>query len=108
MISDNGPIFKAVPRKSTQSSQVRRLAVLWILSQARLSYDELLTALTEVEVVLNSRPLTYVSAEDLEELLTPSQRCTMSLPEHLRTPEIMVRDVVVEDQPRSHWKLSKY
>jgi len=37
-----------------------------------LTYDELLTLVTEVEAVLNSRPLTYVSSEDLEEPLTPS------------------------------------
>ena len=56
-----------------------------IIGQAKLSYDELLTALTEVEMVLNSRPLTYVSANDLEEPLTPSHlligRRVMSLPE---------------------------
>ena len=38
----------------------------------RLTYDELLTALAEVEMILNLRPLSYVSSEDLEELLTPS------------------------------------
>ena len=42
-----------------------------MLGLARLTYDELLTALVEVEMVLNSRPLTVVSAEDLEEPLTP-------------------------------------
>jgi hypothetical protein len=56
-----------------------------IVGQAKLSYDELLTALTEVEMVLNSRPLTYVSANDLEEPLTPSHlmigRRVMSLPD---------------------------
>ena len=39
---------------------------------AVLSYDELLTAVTEVEMILNSRPLSYVSTEDIEEPLTPS------------------------------------
>ena len=34
------------------------------LGQAKLSYDELLTALVEVELVLNSRPFTYISADD--------------------------------------------
>lgn len=33
-----------------------------------LTYDELLTLVTEVEAVLNSRPLTYVSSEELDEL----------------------------------------
>ena len=43
-----------------------------MLGQARLSYDELLTGLVEVEMVLNSSPLTVVTAEDTEEPLTPS------------------------------------
>ena len=56
-----------------------------IVGPAKLSYDELLTALTEVEMVLNSRPLMYVSADDFEEPLTPSHlligRRVMSLPD---------------------------
>jgi hypothetical protein len=42
------------------------------LKNARLSYDELNTVLTEVESVLNSRPLTYVESGEMEEALTPS------------------------------------
>lgn len=37
-----------------------------------MTYDELPTLITEVEAVLNSRPLTYVFSEDQEEPLTPS------------------------------------
>jgi hypothetical protein len=43
-----------------------------ILGRACVTYEELLTILKEIECVLNSRPLTYVSTEDLEEPLTPS------------------------------------
>ena len=43
-----------------------------MIGQAKMTHDEILTALTEVEMVLNSRPLTVVSAEDLEKPLTPS------------------------------------
>jgi hypothetical protein len=58
-----------------------------ILGQAKFSYDELLTAITEVEMVVNSRPLSYVSAGDLEEPLTPSHlmvgRRLMNAPDNL-------------------------
>ena len=43
-----------------------------VIGRARLSLDELSTAVVEVEGILNSRPLTYVSTEELEEPLTPS------------------------------------
>ena len=45
-----------------------------IIGQARLTYDEMTTALVEVEAVLNSRPLIYVAMDDLDEPLTPSHR----------------------------------
>jgi hypothetical protein len=38
-----------------------------IIGRARLTYDELLTSLIEVEMVINSHPLTYVSPDDLQE-----------------------------------------
>ena len=55
------------------------------IGRAKLSYDELLTALTEVEAIVNSRPLSYLSSEDLTEPLTPSHLLTgrrvLSLPD---------------------------
>ena len=74
-----------------------------VIGQARFSYDELLTALTEVELVINSRPLSYAAGEDLEEALTPSHllvgRRLMSLPDYLCpepddpevTPDLLTR-----------------
>lgn len=57
------------------------------LGQAKLSYDEVLTALIEIDMVLNSRRLTYISADDLDEPLTPShllvRRRLLSYPDHL-------------------------
>ena len=43
-----------------------------LLRNARLTYEELFTVLSEVEGILNSRPLTYLDSENLEEPLTPS------------------------------------
>ena len=42
-----------------------------VLGSSKLTYEELLTVLVEVERVLNSRPLTYVYSEEAEEPLTP-------------------------------------
>jgi len=54
------------------------------IGRARLTY-ELLTALTEVKMTVNPRPLSYISAEDIEEPLTPSHlligRRVLSLPD---------------------------
>lgn len=58
-----------------------------MIGQAKLTYDELSTAVIEVEAIINSRPLTYVSSDDLEEPLTPSHllvgRRILSLPDNL-------------------------
>ena len=52
--------------------QLMKKCLRKLVGRAKLSYDELYTAVTEVEAILNSRPLTYVSASDLDEPLTPS------------------------------------
>ena len=58
-----------------------------MVGQANFSYDELLTAVVEIEAIINSRPLTHISSEDQEEPLTPSHLLCgyrlLSLPEHL-------------------------
>jgi hypothetical protein len=58
-----------------------------MISTAKLSYEEMLTILTETEMIINSRPLSYISSEDLEEPLTPSHlivgRRLLSLPDDL-------------------------
>ena len=47
-----------------------------VIKNAKMSYEELLTVVTEVECVLNSRPLTYMSSDDIEEPFTPSHLMT--------------------------------
>ena len=58
-----------------------------VIGRAKLDYDELLTIVTEVEMIINSRPLSYVTPDDLEEPLTPAHfltgKRTMSLPDSL-------------------------
>ena len=43
-----------------------------LIGRAHFSLDELTTALAEIEAVFNSRPLSYVSGDDMEEPITPS------------------------------------
>ena len=58
-----------------------------LVGQAKLTYEELLTGVMEVELILNSRPLTYMSARDLDEPITPSHlilgRRLLNLPDCL-------------------------
>ena len=58
-----------------------------LTARAHFSFDELLTTVTEIEAVIDSEPLSYVSEEDLEEPLTPSHllvvRRILSLPDHI-------------------------
>jgi hypothetical protein len=42
------------------------------LGRALLTYEELETVLIEIEAVINSRPLTYVSADHEQQILTPA------------------------------------
>ena len=55
-----------------------------VLKNSKVTFDELLTVVTEVEAILNSRPISYVSSEGIEEPLTPSHllcgRRLLSLP----------------------------
>ena len=43
-----------------------------MIGQARLSYDEMHTAILEVEAILNSRPLSYTTSDNMDEPLTPA------------------------------------
>ena len=48
-----------------------KLSLRKSLGKSFLRYDELETVLCQVEPVINSRPLTYISSDDLSEPLTP-------------------------------------
>ena len=43
-----------------------------MIGNSRLTFDELMTAVIEVESLLNSRPLSYISSSELIQSLTPS------------------------------------
>ena len=72
-----------------------------MVGQARFSYDELLTAVVEVEAIINSHPLSYILADDLEEPLTPSHllvgRRLLNLPDNLCYQEDINDDQFVID-----------
>ena len=58
-----------------------------VVGRARFSYNEMHTAIVEIEAIVNGRPLSYVHPDDLEQPLTPSHllvgRRLLSLPDHL-------------------------
>ena len=43
-----------------------------ILGKSKVSYEDLVTILVEIEIIINNRPLTYVSGDLTEEALTSS------------------------------------
>ena len=59
-----------------------------MIRRSKVTLDQLQTLLVEVESIINFCPLTYVSARDLEEPLTPSHllmgRRVLSLPDNLK------------------------
>ena len=58
-----------------------------IIGQAQFSFGEIHTAIVEIEGVINSCPISYLSSDDVEEPLTPSHlpvgRRILNLPDSL-------------------------
>ena len=67
--------------------QLMKRCLRKLVGQAKLTYEELTTGMAEVELILNSRPLTYMSSTDLDEPITPSHlilgRRLLDLPDYL-------------------------
>ena len=70
-----------------------------ILKNAKLTDEELLTVVEQIECVLNSRPLAHVSSEDRVEPLTPSHllagRRLLSIPDQSIIAEEESSDVEI-------------
>ena len=65
MVGGGGGLFERMVRS------VKR-CLKKTIGGAKLTYEELLTVTTETEMILNARPLSYVTSADVEEPLTPS------------------------------------
>ena len=95
MIDDNATTFKSkrvisfLLQKGVQHSPILPASPWWggfyerlvrsvktplkkVIGTAKLTFEEMNTALIEIEGVINSRPLTYLHDDDISEPLTPS------------------------------------
>ena len=70
LILENAPWWGGFYERMTQSI-MRYLQK--VIGKAVLAYDELAMVLADVEATLNSRPISYLSSEDIGEPLTQSQ-----------------------------------
>jgi hypothetical protein len=99
MISDNAPAFKVVSSMTDAKKFMSKHGIQWrfitefapwmggvyermvgivksslrrTIGRTKLSYDQLVTLLSEAQDVVNSRPLTYVSEDIDDEVITPN------------------------------------
>jgi transposase InsO family protein len=76
-----------------------------VLGRARLNFEELSTALVAVEAIVNSRPLTYLSSDELDEPLTPSH---LILGKRLLAPDYSPDQPQVDIESTDMVKRNKY
>uniref|UniRef100_A0A1X7TMP0 Integrase catalytic domain-containing protein n=1 Tax=Amphimedon queenslandica TaxID=400682 RepID=A0A1X7TMP0_AMPQE len=71
--------------------QLLKCCLRKIMVQFKLTYDEILPSVTEVEIILKSHPFTYITASGMDDPVTASQltfgKRLMSLPEYLSLPD---------------------
>jgi hypothetical protein len=80
-----------------------KLCLKKCLRNARLNFEEMLTVLTDVEAVLNSRPLSFVF-DEMEEPLTPSH---LVVGRRILSAQSRTNDVVVDDNLSKRAKFLK-
>ena len=99
------PIYRSIRSISEMVKSVKR-CLHKTIGRGRLTLDELQMAVTEVEMIVNSRPLSYLSTESIQEPITPSHLLTgrrvMSLPDGPYNNELHE-----DNRPRGFWKLAK-
>lgn len=82
-----------------------RMVLRKIIGTAKLTFDEFMTAIVEVEALLNSRPLTYLSADELTVPLTPSHlMCGSRI---MTLPDPPAKEEEDDYPPGSHQSTSK-
>ena len=76
-----------------------------ILRRTSATYDELLTIVTEIEGVINCRPLCYLYTDGVEEVLTPSHLVTGK---RLLSPNCVTPSEIFEETGKSMKKRLNY
>ena len=95
--SHHGGIFEALIKSAKKALRA-------ILGESRTTDEELLTAVVEVEGILNSRPLTYCSSDPNDEnVLTPNHFLYGQMGGPL-APRV-IDDLAFN--PRNRWRLPK-
>ena len=124
-LSNRGIEWKFIPKRAPwyggfweRLIGLTKLSLKKVLGKTNITLDELQTITTEIEAVLNDRPLTYVSSElDDEEPLTPSHllygRRITNLPHPLQgdlcdDPTYNSETSQIEDQAKRRDKLKQH